>query len=567
MKKFLLLFFLCCFGKLSHAGDTIIINEDQYFIDSTHHLILTNIDTSYVNSEWTNSKTQVLLNETYTFSKPVTTIKIGTPYEVIRNTNNEVFILYFTELPIISIDTNETIVDEPDVLATFKMIEKNQDYTESYVGIKYRGSWSQTLPKKSLKIEFWEDSTGTETKKVSLLDLRKDDDWMLQAMYNEPLRIRSKTNNDLWRLIDTLAYQNDETKAINGIRMRYTEVFINNEYRGVYCLGEKVDKKQLKLKKHNGSIRGELYKGIDWGQACTFSSVPDFDNDLDIWSGFEYKHPKEEIDWTNLYNFIDFVVNSDDDDFFTHYKERFEIDNLIDNFIFLNLLRATDNFGKNNYVAKYTTDSKYFYVPWDLDGTYGINWHGKKEEITNDLLTNGFYDRVLEDCATDGFIEKLKEKWTNLRASTITHDNIMNMLLQNHTTLVNNGVYEREQMVWDYTYDSNQIEYISNWLAERLNFLDNTFNQPCDAFVEQTVQKKLICTVYPNPTKDVVCISTKNRTKLDISLFDSSGKLLLQTEDCPSPKVISVEHLENGLYFLHIRNEHQEETVEILISK
>ena len=47
--------------------------------------------------------------------------------------------------------------------------------------------------------------------------------------------------------------------------MKYAEVFINNNYRGVYCVTELIDRKQLQLKKfelNNGNfrIRGELYK-------------------------------------------------------------------------------------------------------------------------------------------------------------------------------------------------------------------------------------------------------------------------------------------------------------------
>ena len=116
-----------------------------------------------------------------------------------------------------------------------------------------------------MEIEFWTDNIGNETQNHALLGMTNDDDWNLQAMYNEPLRIRSKTNNDLWRMINSLHYQNQEPEAINGVRIKYVELFINNEYRGLYCLGEKVNRKQLKLKKHNGNIRGELYKGISWG--------------------------------------------------------------------------------------------------------------------------------------------------------------------------------------------------------------------------------------------------------------------------------------------------------------
>lgn len=205
---------------------------------------------------------------------------------------------------------------------------------------------------------------------MSLLGLRSDDDWNLQAMYNEPLRLNNKTSFELWDKIDTLHYLNEEPDAINGVRMRYVEIFINDEYRGVYGLGEKVDRKQLKLKKHNGTIRGQLYKGDTWG-ATTFSPAPPFNNNSDTWGGFEYKHPDEEIDWTELHEFVSFVRFSSDADFYANYQSYFSIDNAISYLIFVNLARLTDNLGKNIYVAKYNNNYPYFYVPWDLDGSLG----------------------------------------------------------------------------------------------------------------------------------------------------------------------------------------------------
>ncbi len=104
---------------------------------------------------------------------------------------------------------------------------------------------------------------------------------------------------------------------------------------GIYALGEQVDKKQLKLKSFNGSIRCEFYKGISWG-ASTFTELPQYDNNNRIWSGFEMKYPKEDdiTDWSNLYNFVDFVINSSEINFEDNIIDKFNINNAIDYFIF-----------------------------------------------------------------------------------------------------------------------------------------------------------------------------------------------------------------------------------------
>lgn len=50
----------------------------------------------------------------------------------------------------------------------------------------------------------------------------------------------------------------------SGVRGQVVEVYLNDEYMGIYSLTECMDRKQLKLKKYNketGEIRGGLWKG------------------------------------------------------------------------------------------------------------------------------------------------------------------------------------------------------------------------------------------------------------------------------------------------------------------
>jgi len=568
IKTFITILFLFLI-TIVKANDVIQINQNQYFIDISKNIVLTNIDIGLVNSTWTNTKTHILLNEVCEFSAPITTIEIGVAYTIYIPSQNSNFVIYFTELPIISITTNFTIVDEPNVLANFKMIETNQNFLESYIGIQYRGAWSQSLPKKSMEIEFWTDATGAETQNHALLGLVNDDDWNLQAMYNEPLRIRSKTNNDLWRMINTLHYQNQEPEAINGIRMKYIELFINNEYRGLYCLGEKVNRKQLKLKAHNGTIRGELYKGISWG-ASTFTSVPPYNNNSLIWSGFEYKHPDEEINWLNLHALVHFVMNSSDQDFFDEYKNRFELDNLVDYYIFLNLLRATDNTGKNIYIAKYTTNDNYFYVPWDLDGSFGTIWNGTNDNTTNDLLSNGFYNRLTYDCNSDGFRERLKNKWLELRSTIITHDSLMSIFNSNHNFLESNGLYNRENLAWsDYTYNNGDLTYLSNWITSRLASLDIKFTEDCIplSINENNIKSRMVI-IYPNPTNDLIYINSKMFHDYKVSIYNNLGQVVLQEFFKNQYNIsISLGNFKNGIYFIKFENEEHHEIQKIILKK
>lgn len=283
MEKFLLILVSLIFSLSIYANDIIIVPENQYQIDQTLHLVVVNQDVDLINSTWTETKTEISLDTNYTFENPLNNVEIGQPYTIIDPVTAIEYTLYFSQLPLVSISSNETIVDEPKVLANFLLVESDQTEISSNIGIELRGGYTQGLPKKSYGIEFWNDIVGDDTENYTLLGMRSDDDWNLQAMFNEPLRFRKKTNHQLWRMIHTIYYHNEEPEAVNGITMQYAELFLNGEYKGIYGVGEKVDRKQLKLKKYNGSIRGELYKGDSWGGAVTFTELPAFYNNTEYW--------------------------------------------------------------------------------------------------------------------------------------------------------------------------------------------------------------------------------------------------------------------------------------------
>lgn len=565
MKNTLYIWFIFWVSITATANETIVLNTEMYGIDHNKKLIVSNNSVENINTMYPNLKTAILLDVHYTFSVPVQTIEVGMPYSVIHSGNEQTYTLYFTELPLVYINTPYTIVDSPKVWASFRLTENNGNSISSDIGIEYRGGFSQTLPKKSMEIEFWEDNTGEETVDYSLLGMRSDDDWNLQAMYNEPLRFLSKTNNDLWRLFHTVYYIDEEPEAVNGIKMTYSELFINGEYRGVYAVSEKIDRKQLKLKNHNGSIRGELYKGDTWG-ATTFTSLPPYDNTSDYWGGWEYKHPEEEINWSNLYDLTNFVINGNDIDFYAQYQDKLQVDNMVDYFIFLNVLRATDNTGKNLYLAKYTTNEPYFYVPWDLDGTFGIIWDGSQENITTGLLINGLYNRLWTDCQNNGFREKLQARWNSVKQTIFNHDFLMNMFESGYSYLLENGVYPREEIAWQgYETEYTHLDYMSDWITNRLAYLDMKFNETCDLSISYPSKQKI--KVYPNPTSEFLYFELSKNQSAVVSVYDIQGKLLIEKNILNPNQPLLVSSLSSGVYFVKIKTKNSYQTEKIIISK
>ena len=237
--------------------------------------------------------------------------------------------------------------------------------------------------------------------------------------------------------------------ASMGCDAEFVEYFVNGSYQGIGGFLERVDRKQLELKEYEGELRGELYKADGWGGATTFDQVYPIDNTSETWAYFKQKYPDpdEFIDWSNLYELIDFVANSNDEDFIAGVEDLFDFENLCDNFIFMNLAKGKDNRGKNLYIARRDQDEPYYFVPWDYDAAWGLEWDGRHDIIWVYLMTNNLYNRLLETNA-GGFENILVARWNELKGGDLSYSSVQNRMQIEWEINVENLVYEREQIRW-----------------------------------------------------------------------------------------------------------------------
>ncbi len=447
----------------------IEVDWSIFGVDISNRIILYNGDSKSIS----NNKLTIGNNE-LEIQTSDTELTIGNKYDVTFGGNN--YNLFYSELPIVAISTqNKKIVDDPKVNAELHLLEKGKTFSFYQIGIELRGGVSKTYPKKSYSVELWKDKSGAEKEKVSLLNMREDDDWILDGLWNESLRIRDFTAHGLWLEMGRVQNENSKTKI--GINRKYCELFLNGKYKGVYYLGEKIDRKQLDLTKNDLQLEGELYKGYTWADGVTYDGVEAFDNNVLTWSGYEAKYPKNlgEVDWNNLHELVNFIVNSSQQNFENEIFDKMDMDNVIDYFIFLNLIHGGDNTGKNVYTGRMNSTSKYFFIPWDMDGTFGNNWRGDRIDRTKSILSNGLYNRLLK---FPTFKNELKNRWNELRSSQIQNSYLSNLFQSNYNLLEENGVYKREALVNGITnkYKPSEIDYIISWIERRIGFLDTYFN-------------------------------------------------------------------------------------------
>ncbi len=564
MKNILLFLFIICGVQTSSAIEEISIQKKWYHIDNDLRLIVINKDIAELSLMLDERIETIVLDRVYRFVNPIETIVKGQMYQIFNNPEDSLYNIIFSELPVVDLKIEEPITDEPRIPCKFNMTEPGGAVIDANIGIELRGGYSQSFPKKSYRIEFWKDSIGLENEDVSLLGMRKDDDWNLLALYNEPLRIRNKTNHELWRLIHTCHYSDIETKAKNGIEMEYVDLFLNGSYKGIYCLSERVDKKQLKLKDFDGQFRGELYKGISWG-ASTFDKLPDYDNNSSVWSGFEIQYPDGVIDWSFIYSFVEFVIKSDSYTFYSDIQRKLHVDNAIDYFIFLNLLRARDNTGKNVYVAKYDSDEPYFFVPWDLDGTFGIAWDGLNDSVTTGILSNGVYNRLWNNQPENVFPEKIRKRWASLRSTILKSNDLQDLFKNNYLYLKSNGAFDREEMAWtDFSDNPEHLLYMEDWTNKRIAYLDSLFNYSVvGSYRTQSIKRTF--TVYPNPASDVLFVNSGDGEIDKVVVYNSTGQILMENNFAEHK--IHLNNLTNGVYYLKISSSSMVEVHRFVVKK
>lgn len=328
-------------------------------------------------------------------------------------------------------------------------------------------------------------------KNMSLFGMRNDDSWILDAGQADVFRLRNRIAWDIWRdLAHPPYYIDKEPAARNSIEGKVVELFLNEDYRGIYHLSENIDRKQMRLKQvKDGEVRGCLYKVKDYGYGNMNDTVAPYDNTSVMWEKIEAKYPdlqdNDTTDWSTLYNAFNFVTFSTDKEFEEHVEEYFDLPVLADYCIFVTVLGALDNRGKNTFWAVYdkTKDKKLTPVPWDLDCTIGQEWAGSIS-IPNLLVDLGIgLTNRLNEHNICHFNDTLNNRYKELRQSLFSTDSLISRYVAYYEMVKNSGAAAREAARWSGDSDvrgstinfDKEIDYIKKWILIHLNLLDQAY--------------------------------------------------------------------------------------------
>ena len=345
--------------------------------------------------------------------------------------------LVFTRLPIIKITCDSEIHDEPKTLAGIEVLNSDASSVfSSFAGIEIRGKHSRDYPKQSLGFELWKNMSDDKIQSTPLLGFRNNSNWILNGAVIDPSRIRNLVSFQLWNSLFEGKYM--------GIESRPVELFINHDFRGLYIFSELLNAELL-----DAGAETVLYKGVDWENgAVTFETFDPELSENQFWNGWEQKIPdrKERINWKPLFELYKLIINGSDKQFSAEIANLIDLENLIDYYLFLNLVKAPDNTGKNIFLWKQNMGAKFQIIPWDLDGSWGIVFDGTRINHTG-ILTNNLYERLFQ-LNPNLFKEEVKIRWLFLRQNVFHEQNIFHVFNSWFQFLEGTDLIQYENQVW-----------------------------------------------------------------------------------------------------------------------
>ncbi|TVS14140.1 MAG: hypothetical protein EA419_00185, partial [Wenzhouxiangella sp.] len=234
------------------------------------------------------------------------------------------------------------------------------DQAQALTGLRFRGSSSRVLPKKSFNIRF-------ESSQPLLFG---SDRMNLNAMYTDPTMVREAISFELFHALGQPAS-----------RTRHFDLWINGIYEGTHLHIQRVDETLLAqngLNPDGTLVRDQLRDSNPDTPRSTFafdfSSIPEDEREDFLADTFDFRG---DPDWSELLALIEWVqATPPGAQFLAGFQERFDADNFIDWLVLHWLIGDIDSFGDDYwlYLDHEADQARWMVIPWDKDLSFGSHF-------------------------------------------------------------------------------------------------------------------------------------------------------------------------------------------------
>ncbi len=394
----------------------------------------------------------------------------------------KIYNIKLINLPIVNINLNNKGNDKNNLISNknakgYITIWNENDIAmkNSLANLKVRGSSSIFFDKKSYTINFI-DQSGKDLIKSGVLGMKANYKYSLNSMYEDNSKIRDVVGMKTWKKL------NDN----NGLDIKYVEVFIDNNYYGLYALQEIPTQNSMNINEDYGII----YKinGYTVPKLSDFNTENNYFDDTEI----IFKGKNVNNKWIPLENLVDLIYYSYDERFKNQILKYIDIDKEVNYFILLELMYAGDNRWKNS-IFIYEKE-KIERMAWDLDGIFGLSWDitqplytSYNSELSKNLLCeldsealDTYLEQRLWQNNVGNFRQKVAERWKELRSGFLETESFVNYANTLYDEVTESGAREREHERWPDGGYSTDNSFIETFIRERLPYLDSEFLQYLD---------------------------------------------------------------------------------------
>ena len=355
---------------------------------------------------------------------------------------------------------------------------------EGHILIEGRGNTTWGVPKRPYNIDLVT-SDGSETESA-LLGMPSADAWCILAFWHDRSLMR----------IPLAMYLGQHMKGIEWTpRLQYVELWINNAYRGLYCLCEKIERNdnRIPIKKLTNAAEDQLEPRISGGyilEASTPGKLKEreqavqFQSSSDI--NFTFKYPKVKnvtekqrkwiIDYINEFESVVYDDNRYKDPL-NGYRKYININSFIDWTILHELSKGVDNqFWASVFVHKDRNDKLNMSAPWDFDLSFGNSKFFSEDGVW--VRDHRWFGCLYKD---ENYAKQYNDRYDEL---TPLINKIPEIIQANYLQLEESGVISREMKAWPsiltgYRSDEGlgiakqyktHVQYLSEWIMSRHNW-------------------------------------------------------------------------------------------------
>ena len=504
----------------------------------------------------------------------------------------EPIILDGFNLPIILIDTyGVEIPDEPRIPASMGIInnESGINYIDDpfndfdgSITIERRGNSSQWQGKTPYRFETVDDEG--ENSNVELLGMPAENDWVLYAPWQDKTMIRN-----------VLTYQLSNEMGRYASRSRHVELYLNDEYRGIYVLMEKIkrDGNRVDISKLNpDEITGDDVTGgyilkFDW--FYTGDNIGGFESEFDnMIYNYHYPKPSDIVPEQEAYieeyinEFETIMMGTDYTNDSTGYPSMMNVESFVDFILLQELAKNVDAYRLSTYIYKdkESIDNRLTAGPvWDFNHGFGNCDYGETWEVDNWLLEYNpeggdqvafWWELLWEDLA---FQHKAAVRYTELRQTIFSEEHIYSIIdsIADYLGPAVDRNFARWPLLGNYiwpnyyvfdTYEE-EIDYLKSWTTQRLAWMDSEVLLSLDPYPIAAGFR--LNGPFPNPFNPSTVISYELPFDLNIkiNIFNVLGRKVrsLLNESRPAGKGATIwdgktesGHLASGgVYFISVQ--------------